>query len=92
MAKGKHAPSALVQVLDAMLLTFNAIIIVAAITAITLMVVVWRSGGAISGGQLLVFAGILLAGLLLAGAEVLLRRAVERIHAAGNRPRSHRQR
>jgi HAMP domain-containing protein len=56
------------------------------------MVVVWRSGGAISGGQLLVFAGILLAGLLLAGAEVLLRRAVDRIHAAGNRPQSHRQR
>ena len=78
MARGRHAASPLIQVLDAMLLTFNALMIVsfAVVTIVTAMTVV--AGGSIGGVTLLVVFTIIIAEVVMAISEFAMRHVIAR--------------
>ena len=91
MARGRHAPAPIVQVLDATVLTLNAIAIVSAITIIILMFITFSSDGSIQGLELIALAGALVLILLLAAAEYGIRKIISKMGRLGNGKRVHKR-
>jgi hypothetical protein len=79
MSRSKHGPRPIVQVLDAVLLTLNALLIVSVMVFVVLTVMTYVSGGSVSGSSLLAVMLFILGGCILAAADYGVRKALERI-------------
>jgi hypothetical protein len=85
MSKGKHAARPLVQVLDAILLTLNALLIVSVAVFFVFTAMTYFSGGSISGGSLLAILCFVFLGIVLGIGDYAIRKSLEYIDPRPNK-------